>query len=63
MPVCIWICKYMIVYLWVIMQVCVCAFKYMYVHVHSASSEWETQAVRWHLWRCCDVCGGSGEGK
>lgn len=35
----------------------------MYTHVCSASSEWVTHTVRWHLWGCYDVCGDSGEGK
>lgn len=35
----------------------------MYVHIQAAASEWVTQTLRWHLWRCCDVCGDSGEGE
>lgn len=44
-------------------SVCVCPSICTYVNVHSASSEWVTQTLRWHLWGCYDVCGDSGEGE
>lgn len=68
--VCICICKYMIVYLWICIQMCVFVWAgaggvqvYACTHVCSAFSEWVTHTVRWHLWGCYDVCGDSGEGK